>query len=451
MNQLLTLGTTLQSQSPGPAIAVERFLGSGGQGEVYAVSVHGQPMALKWFFPHYLRQDPRLRERLERAVQSGPPSDRFLWPLELVEADGVPGFGYLMPLREERFRGMVDLVTRRVTPSLWVLATIGFELAHSYLQLHARGLCYRDISFGNVFFDPATGETRICDNDNVDIDGQAGAIGGTPRFMAPELVRGEATPSTATDLFSLAVLLFYLLMNHHPLEGRQEAALHCFDLPAMTRLYGTHPVFIFDPADESNRPLPGYHDNALAFWPIYPQFLRDLFTRAFTDGIRDPDHGRVRESEWRAALVRLRDAIFPCSHCGAENFYDGRRLQGAGGGVCWSCGQGLRLPPRIRIGGPRPTAGGGMATVVLNHDTRLFPHHVDPERAFDFQDPVAAVVQHPQDPRIWGLRNLGTEPWVATTAAGAVHSVPPGRSITLAEGTRIHFGACEGTIRLAHG
>ena len=206
-----------------------------------------------------------------------------------------------MALREPRFKGMVDLVTRRVEPSLLTLATIGFELAHSYLQLHAKGLCYRDISFGNVFFDADTGEVRICDNDNVDIDGQPGAIGGTARFMAPELVRGEAAPSTQTDLFSLAVLLFYLLMNHHPLEGAKEAAIRCFDLPAMTKLYGTEPLFIFDPYDGSNRPMPGFHDNALAFWPIYPEFLHKLFTRAFTDGLRDPANGRVRESEWRAA------------------------------------------------------------------------------------------------------------------------------------------------------
>lgn len=239
MNQLLTLGQTIHSRASRMALRVEQFLGGGGQGEVYQVSVQNQALAVKWFFPHYLRQDARLRERLERAIQIGPPSDRFLWPLEMVNAPGVAGFGYLMALREPSFQGLADLVTRRAEPTFHTLATIGFELAHSYLQLHAKGLCYRDISFGNVFFNPATGEVRICDNDNVDIDGQPGTIGGTVRFMAPEIVRGESTPSTQTDLFSLAVLLFYLLMNHHPLEGARESAIHCFDLPAMTKLYGT--------------------------------------------------------------------------------------------------------------------------------------------------------------------------------------------------------------------
>ena len=118
----------------------------------------------------------------------------------------------------------------------------------------------------------------------------------TPRFIAPEIVRGEAAPSTQTDLFSLAVLLFYLFHVHHPLEGSREAAIKCFDLPAMNRLYGTEPCFIFDPADAGNRPLPGLHDNALAHWPIYPQFLRDLFTQAFTAGLHDAAE-RVRTVE----------------------------------------------------------------------------------------------------------------------------------------------------------
>jgi DNA-binding helix-hairpin-helix protein with protein kinase domain len=111
-------------------------------------------------------------------------------------------------------------------------------------------------------------------------------------------------------------------MMHHPLEGKKELAIKCLDLPAMKKLYGTEPVFIFDPADDSNAPDPQHQRNPLAFWSIYPKFLRTLFTRAFTEGISDPQHGRVRESNWRAAMVRLRDSIIYCAHCNAENFHD---------------------------------------------------------------------------------------------------------------------------------
>jgi serine/threonine protein kinase len=258
--------------------------------------------------------------------------------------------------------------------------------------------------------------------------------------MAPEIVRGDALPSTQTDLFSLAVLLFYMFMIHHPLDGKKEAAIHAFDLPAMRKLYGTEPVFIFDPNDDSNRPVPGYHDNALIFWRIYPKFLKDLFIRAFTDGIRDPQNGRVRESEWRVAMVRLRDSIFYCT-CGAENFYDGDTLEASGGkpAPCWRCKKGVRLPPRIRI---------GKNVVMLNHDTKLYPHHVDDAKIYNFSVAVAEVARHPKDPNIWGLRNLSGEKWVSTMPNGTVKDIEPGRSVTLAVGTKINFGKMEGEIQV---
>ena len=445
MNQLLQLGQNVELKMLNTDCKIEKFLGGGAQGEVYQVTIAGQPMALKWYFPHYLKQDPTLRQRIEQTIQFGPPSDRFLWPLEVATHPQVSdSFGYLMPLRETRFKGLVDLVARRVQPSFRTLASAGFELAHSYLQLHARGLCYRDISFGNVFFDPANGEVRICDNDNVDINGVQGAIGGTIRFMAPEIVRGVAAPDTETDLFSLAVLLFYLLCNHHPLEGKRESAIRCFDQAAMTKLYGTAPLFIFDPKDDDNRPVPGEHDNALAFWAIYPTFLRTIFTRAFTVGIHDPGHGRVRESEWRTALVRLRDSILYCTQCRAENFYDAEALRATRQPpVCWACGQSVPLPPRLRI-----QQNGEASVIILNHDTQLFPHHIDSNRPYDFSTPVAAVTQHPSNAQLWGLKNFSNTKWVITPPEGPPRDVPPGRSVTLAAHTRLHFGPSEGEIRV---
>jgi DNA-binding helix-hairpin-helix protein with protein kinase domain len=438
MSGILAPGDDIRTASSGVRCEVDRLLGAGGQGEVYSVTVQGTPMALKWYYQHTATESQRAT--LRSLIDAGAPDPRFLWPAELVAAPSRPGFGYLMTLRQPRYRGVSDLMTRRVSPSLRSLATAGVHLADAFLRLHARGLCYRDISYGNVFFDPGTGEVLICDNDNVGANQTEGGILGTPRFMAPEVVRGQVRPSTQTDLFSLAVLLFLMLMNHHPLEGKKEASIHCFDLPAMTKLYGSEPVFIFDPADRSNEPVAGFHDNALVFWPLYPSFLQSLFTQSFTAGIRDPEHGRVRETTWRTAMSRLRDAILYCG-CGAENFYDGDALRAGGGrpGACWQCGGPLRLPPRIRI---------GKSVVMLNHDARLYPHHLDDAAPFGFDKPAAEVSRHPSDPSRWGLKNLGTESWTAISADGTVRDVDPGRNVPLAVGTRIHFGKAEGEIAL---
>jgi serine/threonine protein kinase len=261
---------------------------------------------------------------------------------------------------------------------------------------------------------------------------------GTPRFMAPEVVRGEAMPSSQTDLYSLAVLLFYMFMVHHPLEGKKETAIKCLDLPAMNRLYGTEPLFIFDPSDSSNAPDPRYHRNALEFWPIYPKFLRDQFTKAFTDGIRDPQNGRVAESKWRSDMIKLRDSIVYCGNCGLENFYDDASHTKGHHASCWSCKKQINLPFRLQI---------GSNVIALNHDTELFPHHIDHNRLYDFSQPVAAVTQHPTDANIWGIKNLSNEKWSTTTAQGTVNDVEPGRSFTLANGTQVNFGGSNGEIK----
>lgn len=437
MHQLLQLGTTVQSASGHPCV-VEAFLGGGGQGEVYRTVTNGQTLAVKWYFPE--QATPAQRNNLETLIRKGPPSAPFLWPLELAHSDEVPGFGYLMPLREPRYKGLVDLMKRRIEPSFRCLATAGLHLTQAFLDLHAQGLCYRDISFGNVFFDPDTGAIQVCDNDNVAIDAaiDTGVLG-TPRFIAPEVVRGEAAPSTQTDLFSLSVLLFYLFHIHHPLEGQREAEIKCFDLPAMSRLYGAEPLFIFDPQDNRNRPVPGLHDNALEFWPLYPKFLRDLFVRAFSVGLHDP-HERVRESEWRAALSQLRDAIYYCGQCGAEHFFDDEGPEAGDDetGSCWACREPLKRPFRLRI---------GRTLVALNHDTRLYAHHLDDQRRYDFGEPLAVVQRHPRHPDIWGLSNRSTATWVMTAPDGSTRDVEPGRSLTLTAGVKVDFGYLAGEIR----
>jgi hypothetical protein len=85
---------------------------------------------------------------------------------------------------------------------------------------------------------------------------------------------------------------------------------------------------------------------------------------------------------------------------------------------------------------------------MLRHDAKLYPHHVDRSHPYDFSKPIAEVMIHPQQPHIWGLKNVGQTPWVATTRQGEVLDVAPGRNVTIATGTRVHFGESEGELRL---
>ena len=145
------------------------------------------------------------------------------------------------------------------------------------------------------------------------------------------------------------------------------------------------------------------------------------------------------KGEWRGVLSRLRDAIFFCDQCSHQNFYDQESLNSASiAAVCPFCKKLPRLPYHLRL---------GKTVIMLTHQAKLFPHHLDDHQPYDFTKPVAEVVQHPKDPNIWGLKNLTTDKWVITTTDGSVKDVEPGKSAPLVVGTKVSFGRVEGEIR----
>ena len=125
------------------------LLGAGGQGEVYKVESGGSFHALKWYFPqNALPQEEKI---LERLIEIWEPDDSFLWPNDLIHAADGKTFGYIMPLRPAKYKGLVDLLKCRVNPSFFALSRTAYNLAKAYEKLHAMGNCYRDINYGNLF------------------------------------------------------------------------------------------------------------------------------------------------------------------------------------------------------------------------------------------------------------------------------------------------------------
>ncbi|WP_329561460.1 protein kinase domain-containing protein [Kitasatospora sp. NBC_01266] len=428
----------------GRPVTVTGYLGAGGQGEVYRVRTDQGDRALKWYFPQSATENQL--QIVEDLVARGITDDRFLWPEEVV-SDGADGFGYLMGLRPDRYQGLPSLFSRQMKTSTRALLTAGIHLVEAYKSLHSQGVAYRDISWGNVFFDPLDGSVLICDNDNAVPEGEASGISGTMDFMAPELVRGDdgAVPRTQTDLHSLSVLLFMMLMNHHPLKGALELKIRCWDEAAERRMYGSRPLFVFDPDDVSNRPDPMEQGTVLATWAAAPPILRRLFQQNFTEGLRDPDR-RVRESQWRDVLSQVRDTMVVCANCGRPNMTE---PTGTSAQTCWSCSRTLVMPPWLVVTTSSPQVA---RTVRLGHGAQLYGHHLsgEPDR-HDFSDSavIAELAENPQKPGRYGLTNrTPATSWSARRSDGTTVPVPPGRSVPLREGLRVDLGG--GTEAVVH-
>jgi DNA-binding helix-hairpin-helix protein with protein kinase domain len=422
---ILPIGTRQQFGGIDSPVRILRGLGQGSQGQVFEVAVAEELLALKWYQPGFLDRDPGLAERLTESIRRGAPNADFLWPLALLRPPtGLPGkagsgFGYLMPLRPSGFRGAVDHAAGRLTISLQNVLRSAFFLARGFHALHSRGLCYKDVSLGNLFLDADRGRILIGDNDNVEVSGRGGgAVVGTWGFMAPEVALGRARPDGGSDLFSLAVLLFHLLTRSDPFKGALERAIPCLDLPSRRRLYAEEPVFVFDPRDSRNRPDPIEHAGALLTWPLYPRAVQELFERSFAEGLHDPAC-RPLTGQWCQQLAACLDQRRLCPHCGEENLLDVRRA-----GLCRSCAAALPSPMRLR------TAAGLVAVAAGNE---LQPHHLDPLVAEDLEQPLARVVAHPQRPQVLGLRNLSPHPWTLTAVGGEAITVSPGETANISQ------------------
>ena len=70
-------------------VRILRGLGGGSQGQVFEVAVGEEALALKWYFPTFLRRDPGLAERLAESIRRGSPNGDFLWPLALLRPTGA--------------------------------------------------------------------------------------------------------------------------------------------------------------------------------------------------------------------------------------------------------------------------------------------------------------------------------------------------------------------------
>jgi eukaryotic-like serine/threonine-protein kinase len=427
-------GSALRMVRAGTPVSVGEQLGQGGQGVVYSALVGEASFAVKWYRP--VPRPNELRKAITALIDRGRPHPAFIWPIDLVVSDEVPGFGYVMGRLDPVFESFAQLLLRRADqPSFRALITIGRHLVSAFQALHGSGLCYRDINFGNLWVDPQAARVAIIDNDNVGIDDSDVFVWGTLRFMAPEVVRREVFPSGLTDLHSLAVFLFYLFVHGHPLEGLGTESSYSWaasgesESQLAVRTFGLKPLFVFDPADHSNRPPPG--DPMLVWWRIYPRFFRALFEQAFTAGLSNPVSGRVAEGVWRRALIRLADCVSVCT-CKASVFYD----PDDPGLRCWHCGEIPPRPPLLELPG---------GVVALSEGGSITSHHLYRDR--DHDTIIGVVEPHPAQPAAVVLRNVGPDDWTITPEGEPDITVAPKRRLGVRP-MSIDFGSVQGRIRI---
>jgi len=102
------------------------------------------------------------------------------------------------------------------------VVAIGIDLCRALAAVHDAGLLHRDVKAQNVMRETG-GRIVLMDfgtgHDVARAPVRDGDLSGTPLYLAPEVFAG-GSPSAASDLYALAVLLFYLLTGEYPVPGR---------------------------------------------------------------------------------------------------------------------------------------------------------------------------------------------------------------------------------------
>lgn len=229
-------------------------LGGGGMGVVYEAEQEslGRRVALKVVRPELLYFEGA-RERFRREIEA---IARLSHPgivpvLASGEQDGVPWYAMeLLPGRtvhqvcqELRGRDPASLTgddLRRLLVAQgadtgsgtdpfagpwWQVATrIAWQVALGVRHAHLRGIVHRDIKPSNVMLTP-DGRTVLLDFGVAQVGGRGdftrtGNTPGSPAFMSPEQLRGQAVDER-TDVYSLGATLWQLLALEPPFPASQ--------------------------------------------------------------------------------------------------------------------------------------------------------------------------------------------------------------------------------------
>lgn len=238
---MITVNSTVTGMS-GRRYVLEKEIGSGGEGSVYAIKgcrlvaklykkiSAGQEQKLLYMVYHHM---PNLLDDAGRRVLT------LAWPSDVLYDDSGHFIGYVMPLINggieifEICRGCTSPKAKRMFPQYsWRLnVEVAKNLAVAVDYLHSQNCIIGDMNCKNILVN-ADGSVSILDTDSFDLtDPQTGTHfkcgAGTEDYLAPELqgrnLRQESSKFTIhSDAFALAIHIFQLLMdNYHPFNCRQ--------------------------------------------------------------------------------------------------------------------------------------------------------------------------------------------------------------------------------------
>ncbi|MGE0789515.1 MAG: protein kinase [Sandaracinaceae bacterium] len=213
--------STLVSRTIDGRYRVERELGRGGMGAVYA-AVHvglGKPVAIK-VLHSALTEDPVVMERFQREARTASAiGHRGLVP---VTDFGTFEGGAFIAMELVDGVSLASWILERAPLPIETVLAIGIDVADALVATHEHGVVHRDLKPSNILID-AEGRARVTDfgvakivrTDEGTALTKSGEVLGTPLYMSPEQCGGKHVDAR-TDVYALGLTLFEMVAGRPP-------------------------------------------------------------------------------------------------------------------------------------------------------------------------------------------------------------------------------------------
>ncbi len=211
---------------------ITSYIARGGMGVVYKGEQESlsRPVAIKLLYPH-LSSDESFRERFSREARAaaqlthpnivrvidfGRHNDSHYMVLDYIEGES---------LREYLSRLHQDGLVLRTDRLVKILREVAMALGYA----HDQGFVHRDVKPGNILL-TRDGRALLTDfgvvkSTHLSQLTNAGAVIGTPEYVAPEQSLDAAAIGPAADQYSLGIVAYEMLTGRVPFQGQTPTAM----------------------------------------------------------------------------------------------------------------------------------------------------------------------------------------------------------------------------------
>ena len=287
------------------------------------------------------------------------------------------------------------------------------QVCKAFKELYSKSFFIKDFDRSNVGINPQSGKV------NIDI---FGCIEYLNKFKLEQIIPGRYVlpldemqnmmeePEKCIG-FTLAVLLFEILLGCHPFEGRKLATMAFIKEEDIIANYGEKRVFIFDPQNDGNAPVPGEQTKVTTRWSSLPDEIQNAFIKVFVE-----KHYFLPQ-EWSGLIEGMKKNIYTCPCCKKITFIKIHESI-----PCIWCGNSID------------------ATFVLKNqfNEKIIPLVEGSEIKDDLGREILGKVLRANGRLI--IKNVSNQPWDAFTPSGIQKQLPINGTMPVNVGIKVKIG-----------